>query len=405
MVSRVYAVKRDWTAVRHAVDSFESSSLAQSRSGVRWRSKAEACLSDFLYAREIEHQKGRRYPKAYAAAAGKRFGVFDLRFRIPETQSWVDVEVWGGHPGAGEAEYDRVRAAKSAFNKDNPYFLGIEHSDCYSETRLSLALESYIGIRPPSRFDNQLDHVVPSSHWSSYEEVLATCKTIAAEQPDGAFPSENWLTKQRPYESREGAAYPSLPDAIRQHFGSVSTLRSILGQGENNQTRWSKELVLSELDAWMKRYGKTPAAINTAVKCGELELSEGEVRRGLLIGTMAFKYGGGLTAALAELGYKPAPRKKSTPLTLLHKAAAEINSLGRSHPNRDEGNKIRLLVKKLYLYAGQLEGAAADQAVTEQDLESEVPCCLTKNHDDHVSLPARLRRQKLRSQSHWCGRG
>jgi hypothetical protein len=33
------------------------------RIGIRWRSRAEACLSNFLYARGVDHRRGDRYPE------------------------------------------------------------------------------------------------------------------------------------------------------------------------------------------------------------------------------------------------------------------------------------------------------------------------------------------------------
>jgi len=366
MEGAVYRLGKTWGDVREAVESFESSSFSPSRSGIRWRSKAEACLSDFLYARMIEHKKGRRYPPSYAATSGKSWGYYDLHFRASESNQWIDVEIWGGHPGAGEEEYERTRALKEAYHRDNKFFLGIDYRDCYSESRLEEILQSFIGIVPPTRFDNELDRLVPSSHWSTYEETLAYCKKIASSQPDGIFPSEKWLRDNHLNEAiTEGGSFSSLPAKINEYFGGFPRLREILGQAEHNRAEWSKQSVLRELDAWMIKYGKTPWVIKGEFTRGSTAVSESEVRRGQVLTTMANKYAGNMTTALFELGYEIKPkRKKSSNLELIHRALQEVTEIGRTlDASIDE--KLHKLVKKIYLYAGLLDQSASSQDSSE----------------------------------------
>jgi hypothetical protein len=243
----------------------------------------------------------------------------------------------------------------------NQLFLSVEITDCYSDAKLEHLLKPFIGILPVTKHKHELDRVIQSSHWSTYEEVLTTCRQIASLQKDGIFPSENWLCKKGPFANRDGEAYPSLPTAIINHFGGVSALRKILGQEEHNRFKWSSENVQSELDTWMKRYGKTPGRVNTAFKNGDRSISESEVRRGNVISTMAVNYCGGVTKTLRLLGYddvKPEV-KKSTPLALLNKATAEIDNLAKEISDEKISREIRLRVKKLYLYARQLERKAS----------------------------------------------
>jgi hypothetical protein len=349
---------KSWLDLRNAVDSHEmSSSNALSRIGIRWRSKAEACLSDFLYARNVEHAIGRRYPSSYSKLSCKAHGMYDLHFRKPNSNEWIDVEVWGGHPGGdGAEEYRRVRQAKIAFHKGNKNFIGIEHSDCYREPRLEQILRPFIGKLAIINYSHELDHSVPSVRWSTSEEVFAFCRQIAAKQSDGIFPSEKWLRKQGIYADRDGEAYPSLMDKVYQHFGSISNLRKLLGQQQHNRRRWSDDVVKSELDAWMKRYRRTPGAIAVAFKKGDTSISQSEVRRGNVIATMAQNYSGGVTNALRDLGYDVRPNAtKSPPLVLLHKAASNIDNLAKAIGDEQLTRQIHLNVKKLYLYAAQLE--------------------------------------------------
>ncbi len=358
MVNAIYNIGKTWLDVRQEIDSHETSSLnAISRIGIRWRSKAEACLSDFLYARDVEHSIGRRYPPSYAKVSGKKSGMYDMHFRKPNSNEWVDVEIWGGHPGGeGTVEYQRVRQAKTDFHKGNRNFFGVEHSDCYSESRLEFLLKPYIGELPVVKQGHELDHTVPTIRWSTYQEVLDFCRQVAALQKDGIFPSEKWLRKQAPYENRMGDAYPSLMDKIYQHFESIANLRKILGQQDHNRRNWSDDIVKQELDAWMKRYGRTPGVIATAFKNGDTNISQSEVRRGNLIATMAQKYCGGVTKALRSIGYDVKPeRQKSSALSMLHLAASKIDNIAKNINDVTTSRDIRLNVKKIYLYANQLE--------------------------------------------------
>jgi hypothetical protein len=94
LVGVVFKTGHTWEDLREAVGSFATSHFYSSRSGMRWRSRGEASLSNFLYARGIEHKRGGPYPESYAEQSGRHYGKFDLHFRKPNG-NWVDVEVWG----------------------------------------------------------------------------------------------------------------------------------------------------------------------------------------------------------------------------------------------------------------------------------------------------------------------
>lgn len=363
MISALYTKhKHSWPNLRHEVEAIEAPAVVgQSRVGLRWRSKAEACLSDFLYARGVEHQKGRKYPQKYAEVSGKKYGMYDMHFRRPGSDEWIDVEVWGGHPGgAHPEEYQRVKQAKILFNKGNTNFFGVNHDDCYKESKLEILLVPYIGKLPIINYNHELDRVVPTSHWSTYKEVLKTCQAIADQQPNGKFPSENWLGKNPPYENRDGNAYPSLMDAIRKHFGSVNELRKILGQPEYNRSTWPPEKTLQALDEWMKRYKRTPGSVMTAFKKGDSKIAESQARHGAVIATFCHKHFGGVRNALRTLGYETKPQEiKSTPLEHIHKITQQIDAIARSLADPEQSKVLRNAVKKIYYYSRILEKASA----------------------------------------------
>ena len=99
----VHRLGKDWEDLRVAVGLPATVMKSgrpryfDSRSGIRWRSRPEACLSNFLYARGIKHKRGKRYPEDYAKISGRKYGRYDLHFLRPSGE-WVDVEIWGDIP-------------------------------------------------------------------------------------------------------------------------------------------------------------------------------------------------------------------------------------------------------------------------------------------------------------------
>ena len=58
LVASVYYLKHSWEDLRQVLDDFEGSNFVPSRNGLRWLSHPEAALSNFLYARGIQHKRG-----------------------------------------------------------------------------------------------------------------------------------------------------------------------------------------------------------------------------------------------------------------------------------------------------------------------------------------------------------
>ena len=181
-----------------------------SRVGIRWRSRPEAGLSNFLYARGIEHKRGERYPDGYSKQSGRAHGRYDLHFRS-NAGEWIDVEIWGDLPDAySHGRYRRTREFKEAWRAGDPNFLGLQYQDCLSDGRLAVLLQPYIRVIEPFRFDKPQDRQIETAHWSDADEFLETCRQLAADMPDGIFPSEEWLRKRGRYASRTGDAYNTI---------------------------------------------------------------------------------------------------------------------------------------------------------------------------------------------------
>lgn len=66
LVFSLYNLGHTWAELREAVGDFSDSNFVQSRNRLRWLSHAEASLSNFLYARGIDHKKGERYDDSFA---------------------------------------------------------------------------------------------------------------------------------------------------------------------------------------------------------------------------------------------------------------------------------------------------------------------------------------------------
>ncbi|HFD32938.1 MAG TPA: hypothetical protein ENJ28_09575 [Gammaproteobacteria bacterium] len=288
LVQYVYNSNKRWEDLRAHFNSFENSDFVTSRNGMRWRSRPEASLSNFLYARGITHKTGEKYPEEYTKYGDSSYGYFDIHFRNARNE-WVDVEIWGDKPkGHNEAGYAAKRKAKEAFNKGNSLFLGLHYTDCYDDVRLEGLLEKYIGIIDPHIFDKPEDKIIQTTHWSDADELIEYCKEIAKSQPDGVFPTEEWLRKRGKWKDREGPLYNTVSVYIKTWIGGIRKLRKILGQAENSTISWNRESAINEYKAWFNKYGFTTHQART----GARNLSNEEKRVAQNISSAVAKYVG-----------------------------------------------------------------------------------------------------------------
>lgn len=331
LVQAVYYLGHTWEALRDAVGDFATSTFVESRNGLRWRSHPEASISNFLYARGIEHRRGDRYPDAYAAETGRSYGFYDLHFLASD--GWIDVEVWGENPGGhGEAVYQTKREGKESFNASNPRFLGIEFRDCYDESRLAKILAPFIGSPAPYIFDRPTDRVIHSTHWSNTDELIEHCRALAAEMPDGKFPTEEWLRKRGKWTDRPGPAYNTLSVYIKTWLGGVRNLREILGQAEASTTKWDRPAVLAAWLTFWNAHGLTPSQVRGAARKVKA-FDDATLREaGRLVSAVA-KYADGADAANAELGITPSIQKKWTRESILE-GYRRITATYGSTPNQ-----------------------------------------------------------------------
>jgi Probable Zinc-ribbon domain len=310
LIQCLYKQGKSWDDLRQASASFETSSFVPSRSGLRWRSHPEASLSNFLFARGVRHEKGQRYPEDYAEFSGKTYGYYDLHF-FDTTGRVIDVEIWGDKPhGHAEAAYAKVRGKKEDYNSGRPTFLGIHYADCLNDKKLTKILQPYVGTVEPYVFQKSHDPYIESTHWSNADELLETCCQIAAQQPDGKFPAEDWLRKRGKWARREGPVYNTVSIYIKLWLGGIRKARELLGQPEHSTIHWNRDTALRELRQWFERYGRSPHALRYDVRLGSALVDPAEAKRASNIAHAVTKYVGTMSQALAILGITPAPKKR-----------------------------------------------------------------------------------------------
>jgi hypothetical protein len=307
-VQAIYQLRRTWEDLRVELGDFRCSQFVESRSGLRWRSHAEASLSNFLYARGVPHRRGSRYPKEYEDQSGRAYGMYDMHFdgRLGP----VDVEVWGDKPKGSDSEAYRVkRQAKERFNSDNAGFVGIHFADCYSDKHLTEILEPHLGIVAPFQFDRPTDRIIPSTHWSNADELLGYCREFAAAQPNGEFPTEGWLRKRGNWADRDGPTYNTLSIYVKKWLGGVRELRKLLGQAHVSTVKWDRENVLERWKAFREAHGMTPNSLRARSQRGQGHYHPDAVREAGILAAAVAKYVGGSAAADEAIGFKPNRRK------------------------------------------------------------------------------------------------
>ena len=359
-VQALYNLGHTWEQLREAVGDFTSSNFVQSRNGLRWLSHAEASLSNYLYARGIEHKKGERYGAGFAAISPSKYAIYDLHFKGVNGE-WFDVEVWGDRPnGHAEKRYALVRQAKEKFNAGNIRFLGIHHSECYDDEKLDGIFHQAIGTIQPFRFDKPTDALINSTHWSNADELLDFCKDLAAKMPSGEFPAEDWLRKRGKWAGREGIAYNTLSVYIKQWLGGIRNLRRLIGQSDVSTQQWDRDSAIAAFKAFYELHGLTPnQAKNKNRRKNDGTISENIALEAIRIASAVEKYAGGSEVVSSELGISITRQTKWTPDAMMSAAKSLYDKYGHT-PNQ---LVYQHRIGKIYLPLDDLQKAARVVAV------------------------------------------
>lgn len=302
LIQAVYYLGHTWEDVRDAVGDFSGSSFVESRNGMRWRSHPEASMSNFLYARGIEHKRGKRYPVEYAEHSDAKYAYFDLHF-IAKDNVWVDVEIWGDKPnGHAEEKYQSKRQQKESFNVGNPNFLGIHFSDCFDELVLTKILSPHIGVIKPFQFDKPTDQLIHTTHWSNADELLAYCRHFVSTMPDGAFPTEEWLRKRGKWKHRDGETYNTLSIYIKTWLGGIRNLRKLLDQGHVSTATWDEASATGAYRQFFVEHGMTPSQARHLYRKRDSSISAEVAKYAANISHAVEVYAGGAKTVNQKLG-------------------------------------------------------------------------------------------------------
>ncbi|WP_041938079.1 hypothetical protein [Gallionella capsiferriformans] len=301
LVQAVYYLGRTWEDLRKELNDFEGSNFVASRNGMRWLSHPEAALSNFLYARGIQHKRGERYPDEYSRHSTAKYAFFDLHF-LNINGEWIDVEVWGDKPnGHAEAHYKIKREHKEAYNESNANFLGIHFRECFNEEILAGILEPHIGSIDAFQFDKPTDRLIHSTHWSNADELLEFCRHLVTTMPDGQFPCEGWLRKRGKYKNRPGEVYNTLSIYIKTWLGGIRNLRKLLDQSHVSTIEWDKDSAIAAYQKFYDGHGLTPGQARHITRKGG-EVSTKLAAEAARIDNAVLKFAGGSVAVNELLG-------------------------------------------------------------------------------------------------------
>ena len=165
--------------------------------------------------------KGRYYTNSYSQNTGRK-GIYDLHFISPITDNEINVEVWGGaHSNNRQDAYNNKRKDKEKSHINDNTFLGIEHDDCYNESKLISILKPYIGFIEPYVFENEKDKTISCTKWNLIPGIEKGANYIM-ENNNNIIPSVHWMRCIYTYKNR-----PREDWEITNHFNIISYSHAI----------------------------------------------------------------------------------------------------------------------------------------------------------------------------------
>jgi hypothetical protein len=352
LTNAVHNAGKVWEDLRVAVGLPPSRTFCQSSNGMRWMSQPEALLSDFLHSRGVEHKRGERYPTDYEEKSGRKWARYDLHFRGNDG-AWIDVEVWGDSlsPMSG-GRYAKTRALKEAWQRDRPNFLGISYKDCLSQERLAQILEPFIGPITEDATSKPYEGAIETSLYASKNELLAACRALAAQMPDGIFPADSWLRKRGKHADRPGPTYSSLAVYVTRWFGGSRAVRKLLGQEDASTKQWTPQTVIAAWRAFELKHGLTPS------QCKGAKRSKIESRAIIVEGSKIYAAALWHDVLDEARGGRTARKVKWTPDYIAERWRAFVEVHGRSPSQCMSKVRRRTLPRAVTDEATNLYGAA-----------------------------------------------
>lgn len=206
--------------------------------------------------------------------------------------------------GHNESGYAEKRKDKEIYHSGREDFLGIHFQDCFSDQVLSQLLKPYIGLVEPFQFDKKSDENIESSHWSNADELLVACRKLAAQMPDGKFPTEEWLRKRGKWVGRDGEPFNTMSVYIKLWLGGIRNLRKLLGQSENSTEVWDREKAIDAYGRFYQKHRLTTDQYRHLGRSGSDEVDAHTLKEAANIGAAIVKYAGGTAEVSKLLGIK-----------------------------------------------------------------------------------------------------
>ena len=253
-----------------------------SRDGKMWMSMAEASAANFLWSRNINVIKGRRYPIEFQNKFNRIRSRYDMHFICTSKKyqgKEITIEIWGnsiyvtkknvshlvGPNGQDYEEYNKKRLEKEQFNKEqNILFLGISFQDCYDSKKLIEIFTPYVlNIDTVLRTSKPYDAISSPTSWSLIDKLIKVLKEIMTEHNMSNMPPYTWLSKTGIYEHRATGNWEqkisgyTLREWI-QKCGGYSKIREIM---QLSGRVFTKTEVITQLKNFYEVYKQTHSSV------------------------------------------------------------------------------------------------------------------------------------------------
>ena len=244
---------------------FSKQAALYARNGRKYKSYAEVCFADFMWARDVHVEDGQYYPCEFYEMFGHR-AIYDFHFQ-DAASNVVNVEIFGGARGGSESQekYLKIRQEKEKFNKTtNLSFLSLELDDCYTDSSLASKIEPFFGQKLLLKnFEHERDEHLDSTVWSIADEVMEKCAYIMAKMPNQIFPAQHWFDQTESYAKREkydweDQSWAPFLGKMRM-MGGLNQVKKLLGLTTRHD--WQRDDVLMIFKKYCSESQQSPASL------------------------------------------------------------------------------------------------------------------------------------------------
>jgi hypothetical protein len=120
-------------------------------------------------------------------------------------------------------------------------------------------LGPFIGPVTEGTTSKPCEGAIETSLYATKDELLAACRALAAQMPDGNFPADSWLRKRGKHADRSGPTYNSLAVYVTRWFGGSRAVRKLLGQDDASTKQWTPQSVIAAWRGLVWKEGLSPS--------------------------------------------------------------------------------------------------------------------------------------------------